>query len=196
VSPNKQISERAPTINVFWVGRIGASLIRSVMRNEPESDAREVSRWSLWLVAIVCFGPLALIVLLGVFALPLWFGMAAAYVGEPERLSHELPGSLRDVVWPIALVVSGLIGLAGLLRVLTISRRSRPKSTRVVTIGMIAVGLVALAIFDFGLLVGVGSDLSAGIPVEGIAVYLVLPFAGAYWLVSKSWRFLVADRQS
>jgi hypothetical protein len=163
------------------------------MRTEPESGARDVPRWSLWLVAIVCFGPLALIVLLGVFALPLWIGMAGAYLAEPERFSSELSGSLGDVVWPIALVVSGLIGLAGLLRVLTISRRSRPKSTRVVTIGMVAVGLVALAIFDFSVLVGVGSDLVESIP--GIAVYMVLPFAGAAWLVSKSWRFLVASPQ-
>ena len=103
-----------------------------------------------------------------------------------------MSGSLWDTVWPIGLVVSGLIGLVGLLRVLTISRHEPPNSTQVVTIGMLAVGLAGLAIFDLDLIGGVISDFSEGIPVAGIAVYIVLPVSGAVWLLFKSWRFLVA----
>ena len=162
------------------------------MRTTVEFDVPVAPRWCLWLVAVVCFGPLAAVWLLGALALPLWVGMLAAQLMEPERFAHELAGSIWDFVWPIALVISGLIGLVGLVRVLTLSRRERPESHRVVTIAMVAVGLTALLIFDLPIAIGVLSDFSEGIPVAAIAVYMLLPFAGAVWLLSKSWRFLLA----
>ena len=168
-----------------------ARLIRGVMRPAGEADGN-VPRWSLWLVALVCFGPLALVLLLGVIALPLWFGMIAVQLAEPERFPHESSEVLVGTVWPILLVVSGIIGLIGLLRVLTLPRRGRPTSSRVLTVGMIAVGLIALAVFDLGIVAGVLSDFSAGIPIAGIVVYIALPFAGAAWLLSKSWKYLFA----
>jgi hypothetical protein len=47
-------------------------------------------------------------------------------------------------------------------------------------------------IFDLPIAIGVLSDFSEGIPVAGIAIYMLLPFAGAAWLLSKSWRVLLA----
>ncbi len=160
------------------------------MRTATESDVPSVPRWSLWLVATLCFGPLTGVLLLGVLVLPFWVGMLAALLIEPERFAHDL--SIWHIAWPIALVISGLIGLVGLVRVLTLSRREQPTSHRVFTLAMVAVGLTALMIFDLPIVAGVFSDFSDGVPVAGVAVYIVLPFAGAAWLLAKSWRFLIA----
>jgi cell division protein FtsW (lipid II flippase) len=94
--------------------------------------------------------------------------------------------SVWDVAGPLCLVIGGFIGLVGLVRVLTLSRRERPKSHRFFTIGMVAVGLVTLLVFH-------QPDLSDLISLAGV-VFLVLPFTGAARLLRKSWKFLVAGR--
>jgi hypothetical protein len=161
------------------------------MRKIKGSEDNDVSRWPLGLVAVVCFGPLTLVLLLGVLALPLWFGMLVAFLAEPARHAHE---SIWTVVWPIAYVISGLIGLAGLIRVLALPRRERPKSHRILTIGMVGVGLIALAIFDLSIVIGTVSDFPEDMPVAALLVYVVLPFTGAVWLLCKLWRVLLAAR--
>ena len=159
---------------------------------------RDVPRWSLWLVAVVCFGPLVLVWLLGLIMVPLWAGMLAFQLAEPERFAHELSGSIVDFIWPIGVVIAGFVGIVGMLRVLTLSRRERPKRHRVFTLGMVAVGLAGLAIFDLPLIgsfadVSDVSDVADGAAlVRALAIYLVLPFGGAAWLLAKSWKFLVA----
>jgi hypothetical protein len=95
------------------------------------------------------------------------------------------------VVWPIALVIGGLIGLIGIVRVLTLSRGERPKSHRLFTIGMVAVGLVTLLSFDWPLVGPEFSDFAYLVSVGGL-IYTVLPFAGAAWLLATSWRSLLA----
>lgn len=72
-------------------------------------------------------------------------------------------------------MIAGGIGLVGLLRVLTLPRRKRPKSHRVYTLGMVAVGLVALLIFNLAMLGGPISDVWDGLSIAAF-VYLVLPF--------------------
>lgn len=153
----------------------------------------DVPRWWLWLVAMVCFGPLAGVLFLGVLILPMWIGMLVALLAEPERFAHDPSVTIWVFVWPIGLVISGLCGLVGLVRVLSLPRPERPKSHRVFTIAMVAVGITALLIFDLPIAVGLLTDFSEGVPVGAIAVYIVLPFAGAAWLLSKSWKFLIAD---
>jgi hypothetical protein len=119
--------------------------------------------------------------------LPVWLGMIAAWVVEPQRFGDP---SIWVVVWPIAFVLSGLVGLAGLLIVLTLSRRKRPESHRFLVIGMVAVGLAGLALFhsyrgDSWEL----PDLS--IPT---VILFVLPLVGATWVLATSWRVLIAAR--
>lgn len=125
--------------------------------------------------------------------LPFWLAAISGRVMEQEAISHDSYEALVvGSIWPTALVLSGIIGFAGLVRVLTLPRDRRPESTRVLTVAMVAIGLTALAIFDLSIVVGTLSDLSAGIPVAGIVIYIVLPFAGAAWLMSQSWRYLFA----
>src|SRR6185503_2615473 len=156
------------------------------MRVDDESDRRDVPRWALWLVAVVCFVPLTLMWLLGLLYVLLWIGMM------PERLTHDPSATIWDVAWPVGWwVLGGFIGLVGLVRVLTLSRREPPKSHRLFTIGMVAVGLVTLLSFHWPLVGAEFSDFVYLISVGGLT-YTVLPFAGAAWLLAKSWRFLLA----
>lgn len=162
------------------------------MRIDSESDRRDGLRWVLWLVAVVCFGPLTLIWLLGVLMTPIWIAMLAALIAEPERFAHDPSATPWVVALPIALVIGGLIGLIGIVRVLTLSRHERPKSHRLFTIGMVAVGLLTLLSFDWPLVGPEFSDFAYWVSVSGL-IYTLLPFAGAAWLLAKSWRFLLAD---
>jgi hypothetical protein len=161
------------------------------MRVDHESDRRDVPRWALWLVAAVCFGPLTLTWLLGVLFTPFWIGMLAALLAEPERFAHDPDTTIWVVALPIGLVIGGLLGLVGVVRLLTLPRQERPKSHRIFTVGMVAVGLGTALVFNQPFVEGEIFDLSEVISVAGL-VYLMLPFAGATWLLAKSWRFLLA----
>lgn len=158
------------------------------MRSVTESDVDDAPSWSLWLVAAICFGPAALLCLLGVLALPVWFTMLSELLARPERFAHDPGATVWNVAVPIAYVISGLIGLLGLGRVLTLPGRERPRSHRIFTIGMVAVGLAALVFFSLPLTL---DDFSEGIPAD-LVVLVVLPFAGAAWVLSKTWRALIA----
>jgi len=161
------------------------------MRVDTESDRREMPLWALWLVAVVCFGPLTLMWLLGVLLLPFWVEMLVTQLAEPERFAPAPDASMWVTAVPIAWVIGGLIGLIGIIRVLTLARRERPKSHRFFTIGMVALGLATLLSFHWPLVGAEFSDLAYLISVGGLT-YTVLPFAGAAWLLVKSWRFLLA----
>jgi len=163
------------------------------MRIDSESDRSDMPTWALWLVAVVCFGPLTLTWLLGVLMTPIWIGMLTALLVEPERFAHDPSATPWIVALPIGLVIGGLIGLIGLVRVLTVSRRERPKSHRLFTTGMVAVGLVTMLLFNRPFVEGGIAELSDVVSVSGL-VYFVLPFAGATWLLRNSWMFLFPGR--
>jgi len=158
------------------------------MRSANETDLDDVPRWALWLVAVVCFGPLTFMWLLGVLYVAF---LAAILAAHPECLPVELSEFIWDLVRPIAQVIGGLIGLVGLVRVLTLSRRERPKSHRIFTIGMVVIGLLTALFFQQPFDEGGMPDVSELVSVVGLA-YLVLPFAGAAWLLTKSRPFLLA----
>lgn len=162
------------------------------MRLVGKNDVADASNGSLWLVALVCFGPLTFTLLLGVLALPLWLAMLADLLVRPEAHAHDPGATLPHVAVPIAYVLSGLVGLAGLFRVLTLPRDQRPRRHRVFTIGMVAVGLTALLIFDLPQFADVIADFPAEIFSAATLVYVVLPFTGAVWMLSTTWRVLFA----
>lgn len=162
------------------------------MRSANETDSDDVPRVALWLVAVICFGPSVLTWLLGVLLLPFWIGMLFALLEQPEGFAHDPSANVWVLALPIGLVLGGFIGLIGVVRVLTLSRRERPKSHRIFTIGMVAIGLTAVLSFDFPRFAGDSSDFVDGRNVAAFLVYFGLPFGGAAWLLAKSWRFLVA----
>ena len=162
------------------------------MHTVPRSHRRSVPRWSLWLVAVACFGPLTAVWLLGVLYSAFWLSMLPLLLAEPAERLPDSREAILGAVSAMAFVSAGRIGLIGLVRVLTLPHTERPESHRYITIGMVAVGLTALLIFDLPMLGGTLSDFSDSI--AGTLVYLVLPFGGGAWILANSWRFLVAGR--
>ena len=79
------------------------------MRVDTESECRDMPLWALWLVAVVCFGPLTLMWLLGVLITPIWIAMLTALLAEPDRFAHDQDASIWVVALPIGLVIGGLI---------------------------------------------------------------------------------------
>jgi hypothetical protein len=120
--------------------------------------------------------------------------MLVALLLYPERFAHDPDATVAHVVVPMAYVVAGVVGMVGLVRVLTLPRRQRPRSHRWFTIAMVAVGLAALAIFNVDRLVRVFADPRDTFLSAGFVVYVALPFIGSAWLLAKSWEFLLADR--
>jgi hypothetical protein len=128
--------------------------------------------------------------LLGLLIAPVWVGMVATQLAEPERFARESGLPIWIAALPLALVAGGLVGLVGLIRVLTLSRRERPASHRYFTLGMVAVGIATLVTFQVD---GGMPELADVFSISGLC-FIVLPFAGAAWLLSTSWRFLFAAR--
>ena len=163
------------------------------MRSVDPPEPRDVPRWLLWLVTCVCFGPLTAVLALGVLMVPLWTVMFVMGLADPERFADAAGTSVWVAFWPICYVLGGLVGLAGLLRVLAPSRRARPERHRVLTLAMIGIGFAALAMFNVPFLTGPW-DFAGGFLDAGLAIYVVLPFGGGAWLLAKSWTFLIAPR--
>lgn len=162
------------------------------MRSAIGHRRTDVPRWLLWLVAVVCFGPLLVVWWFGALLVPIWVVLLAAEIAQPERFAHEPPEALWSAASAIACVVGGGIGLAGLLRVLTV--RERPRRHRVFTLGAVAVGLAALLLFEIPTLRGDLSDLRDGENIAGFLFSFGLPLIGTAWLLATSWRFLLASR--
>jgi hypothetical protein len=165
------------------------------MRSATRCDRHDVPRWSLWLVALICFAPLAALWLLGVLYSLFWVSVFSVQLAVPERFPDDLSVPIWSFIAPIAYVLGGFIGLVGLVRVLSLPRREPPKSHRFFTLGMVAVGLGAVALFNLPLLFDAITGFENGVPVVPMAVYLVLPFTGAAWMLCKSRKFLFADRR-
>ena len=129
-----------------------------------------------WLVleALVCFGPIGLVLLLGVIFLPAWVSMLLAYFSDAE--SSGLTEGPWVVIRPMLVVIGGVIGLIGLVRVLVLlsSQRAKPGGRRL-TLAMVAIGISALLLFHW---------MGGGIPplgvdaVPALLVYWILPAIG------------------
>ena len=161
------------------------------MRTCDESELRTAPRWSLWLVALICFGPLTALWLLGLLLVPLWILLIAVQLAQPEHFAHEWPETIWYTALPVAYVIAGSIGLVGLVRVLTLPHE-RPKRHRYITIGMVAVGLIGLLAFELPLFTGDPSDWTDGRTVAEALLLWVLPMTGLAWLLAHSWRYLLA----
>ena len=151
------------------------------MRTPQEPVVPNASRWSLWLVALICFGPFTPIWVLGVLVAPFWVGVIVLELTEPEVLPGDM---LWDAAFPVGLVIGGFVGLIGLVRVLTLPRQP-PKSHRVFTLGMVAVGLMTL-------LLSLGIPNFSDLLSIGGLIYFVFPYAGAAYVLLKSRPFLFA----
>src|SRR5262245_33830077 len=113
-----------------------------------ESRLERRRRWPLYVVAIVCFGPLIPELLLGLIFLPSWLAMAVVELLNLANPSDEPPETLWGELWLTGVVVSGWVGFAGLFRVLTLDRETSTSSRKCIR-GMVLVGLAGLCALDW-----------------------------------------------
>jgi hypothetical protein len=138
-----------------------------------------VSRKSLlFLEAVVCFGPLTVVLFFGVLIFPVWTAMLMAYaLGSFDPVQDGPLPMPWVVIWPMTLVACGLLGLLGLARTLWIlSAGVQVPKWRVGTLVMLGVGMlavVALNLYD--------ADNPLDDPIEFLALF-GLPVMGALHL--------------
>lgn len=133
-------------------------------------------RGLLYLEVSICFGPVFLLVVAGLFASPLWI---AGVAGN----SVAVGASTWDSAWPLATVGCGLLGLWGLARLLRLLTSTRPVDLepRVLTLALLGLGLAGLLLFNV-----VAGPLPVALDPESwlaLTLYFVLPLACAVHLV-------------
>lgn len=130
----------------------------------------------LSLEALVCFGPIGLVLLLGIIILPFWANMLASYLSgavEPFDPDERMPW---DGIWPIVVVICGVIGFVGLMRVLMLLSRGPGKSTGTrLTLAMVVIGIAGLVLFHWR---GGGVPPLSAEAVPVLLMYWILPAIG------------------
>jgi hypothetical protein len=110
--------------------------------------SRRRSTTFLWIEALICFGPLAFVVLLGTLIFPFWIMTLAAAITGAGPWVDGAGRTMWDFVRSMSFVTAGIIGLIGLVRVLLVlSRNEHPPRRSKATVVMVLVGLLALVSF-------------------------------------------------
>jgi hypothetical protein len=135
---------------------------------------------------LVCFGVLIPLLLLGTAALPMWIAILQTECFKFAAAKNPDAGLLLLAVAPIALVVAGNLGLAGIVRVLYLLSQHRPAAKRHLgTLTLLCAGIAGVA--GFNLLEGPRDLL--GQPVA-FALYFGLPMLATGHLLFLGRRFL------
>ena len=117
--------------------------------------------------AVACFAPLAFTLFFGILIFPVWTGMLFAY--WTGLVKPEPDGSLGMpwvVIWPMAMVIWGVVGLLGLARVVGILFSGNPSPRwPILTVTLMALGALAVIVF---------SAFSAPNPFEQPIQFIVL----------------------
>ena len=131
---------------------------------------------TLWIEAVICFGPLSFVLLLGVIFVPLWLAMLAATLSGAAPWIDGAGVSGWRIVWPVLFVLGGVTGLIGVIRMLVaLSAREYPPRPSKPTAVMAFIGVVTLVAFNsYG---GLPGNLIA------LLVYWILPAFGALHLL-------------
>ena len=111
-----------------------------------------LSNWArrvlLFAEAGVCFGPLGLLCLLGVVALPMWIKLLLIEI--TGRVDMHNSGGTSAIVWPIVFVLTGIAGLTGLVRLIPVLSGGHSTSRDILlTRAMVFIGVFGLATFLF-----------------------------------------------
>lgn len=132
-----------------------------------------------YLIAVVCFGPIALTLLpFGLLLFPMWIVMVIDRVTGRPVGAHYGPD---ETIWAVSmaptLVLLGVAGLIGLFRVLSSDGSSAPTTKgRRLTQGLVACGVLGIVIFNVG---------DSGInPLEHpipATMYWILPLIGTLY---------------
>ena len=134
------------------------------------------------LIAIFCFGPIAVTLLpWGVLLLPIWIvGLVNDLSGNPMGVGYGPEETIWVSIYPIACLLLGIAGLVGLFRVLSIANApDSPVRGRRLTQVLVTCGVVSVVIFNGGG-GGIISPFEAAVPAM---IYWVLPLVGTVYFL-------------
>ena len=146
----------------------------------------------LCLEVLVCFGALIPLLLLGTATLPMWIAILQTECFEFVAAKNSDAVMLLVAVAPIALVVAGNLGLAGIVRVLYLLSQ-QPPTTKLHpgTLTLLCSGIAGVV--GFNLLEGLRDPL--GEPVA-FALFFGLPVLATSHLLFLGRRFLFPTQRS
>jgi len=129
------------------------------------------------IIALVCFGPIALIVLFGTLMVPMWFAMleVAGTANIQGAESHYW-----SIVSSIGFVLGGIFGLFGVIWITFLSVSGRkPRGLRNLTRMLVGVGLLTLVGFNLLFPVILHPFEAFG----GFLIYCLLPVLGSVYFL-------------
>jgi hypothetical protein len=163
---------------VFCIGRIGASLMRGVMR----TNRKGLVLVGVLVEAVLCFWLVRSSALLGLLLVPFWFRLIVNY--DPVHVAINDPGRFFPLI-AIGQAVLGVLGLAGVTRLLYLIVAGPNRRWRKTTLLCVAAGM--LSVVWFGAQVGLSNVF--GEPYVLLTV-LVLPMGGSLHLLYLARRAL------
>lgn len=100
------------------------------------------------IIAIVCFGPVALLTLpFGFLVLPVWLTSLANRLTSNPNIHYGPEDTIWDDIVPIVLLFLGILGIVGLLRVVSMANQpSHLRQRSPLTLFLVACGIGGLAI--------------------------------------------------
>jgi hypothetical protein len=123
---------------------------------------------------LICFGPVLLLLLLGLMASPIWIATVAGESIAPDA-------SAWDGAWPLAAVTCGVLGLWSMVRLLRLLMAESLTGHNPTTWALLCAGLGGLLLFSV-----VAGPLPVALDPEAwlaLTLYFLLPVACAGHLV-------------
>ena len=142
----------------------------------------------LWSEAVLCFGPLLSMLVFGVLLLPIWI---FSFVADVTGLLPHVQAA--ESIWPgvrdIAIVLCGVLGIAGLIIILQALTTGVAQVARWQMLAMVSAGIIGAT----GFLLSQPIDMRER-PVL-FAMFCVLPFFGTVHLLYTA-RHVLSGRQN
>jgi hypothetical protein len=146
-----------------------------------------VARLLIPLEALVCFGPLLFILLLGIFFSPGWIiGIdqeLEALGGAASLTFNDLP-HIWQWLYPLVLIILGLAGAVGIISAVFLIVSNRPRRTGALVAKYLSfAGLMAVALFNYP---WVSTVLDGDVTLDAVwplLFYFALPLTAALHII-------------
>lgn len=147
---------------------------------------RVLARLLVVVEALVCFGPLLLLLGVGLLLTPFWVaGMAVA----PEQTAEPTPA--WDFLYPLMMVLLGVVGIIALACVVVEIASGKRLFSMSVRAGVMAPGVLAVLMFNWPWIPTLLAGELTFDALWPLSIYCILPLAGSahlLWLASTNAR--------
>jgi hypothetical protein len=142
-----------------------------------------IARFLVIIEALICFGPLFFLLSLGFLLTPFW----VAGLAIDPFVARE-PAPAWDFIYPIAMVLLGILGIVALTAVVLEIVRGRQWFAPAVRRGVVAPGILAVLMFNWPWLPILLAGEMTFEAIWPLLIYFALPLAASLhlvWLASR-----------